>query len=304
MVEYGTIRPMTRVFPLLVLAAFASCCPAQTPAMPASKKVLPALPDTIALHEKVECSKVGDIVIPLDIYVPKAPGKYPAILLIHGGGWKARQVDADKPLAERLAGRGYVVAQVAYRLSTTAKYPAALHDCKAALRFLRARAGDYQIDPQRIGVAGGSAGGLLSGMMGMTGGMRSLEGTGGNPDESTGVKACVVMAATMDLMASTTMQKNASVAQYLGPFAENRAVYEEASPITHVKAGCPPTLFLEGELDTEKIGRPEMQARLRTLGIPTEAITLKGAPHPFWMSQPWLDESARAMGDWFDRYVK
>src|SRR5436190_1860178 len=99
---------------------------------PKWKSVKPSLPDTITLYSNVECSHPGEFSIPLEIYVPKTEGTYPAILLIHGGGWKARQIEADRPLAERLALRGYVVAQVAYRLSTEAKYPAALHDCKAA----------------------------------------------------------------------------------------------------------------------------------------------------------------------------
>lgn len=271
---------------------------------PKFKKVLPALPVSVTLHEKIECSRVGDFSVLLDIYVPKGEGIHPAVLLIHGGGWRARQVESDKPLAERLALRGYVVAQVAYRLSTDAKYPAALHDCKAALRFLRAHAREYRLDPERIGVAGGSAGGQLSGLVGMTGGMPALEGKGGEPEQSTTVKACVVMAATMDFVESNRMQNNEAVIQYLGTFAENKALYTEASPITHVKAGSPPTLFIEGEKDTEKIGRPQMQTKLRELGIPTKIITLKGAPHPFWMSDPWLDETAKAIGDWFDQYVK
>lgn len=66
----------------------------------------------------------------------------------------------------------------------------------------------------------------------------------------------------------------------------------------------PPTLFIEGEKDSYKVGRPEMQQKLRDAGVPTELVTLKDAPHPFWMSQPWLDQTAKAIGDWFDRYLK
>lgn len=271
---------------------------------PKWKKVLPNLPDTLILHEKVECSHPGDFSIPLDIYVPQAEGVYPAILLIHGGGWKQRQIEADKPLAERLALRGYVVAQVAYRLSTEAQYPAALHDCKAALRFLRAHAAEFKIDPLAIGVAGGSAGGHLSGLVGMTGGIASLEGEGGNPEQSTAIKACAVMAATMDLVEANKTSNSEGYVLFLGPIAENRASYVEASPITHVSKESPPTLFIEGEKDTLKIGRAEMQEKLRTLGVPTEIVTLKNAPHPYWMSQPWLDEAVKAMGDWFDLYLK
>ncbi|MEY4484505.1 MAG: hypothetical protein RL693_1957, partial [Verrucomicrobiota bacterium] len=246
----------------------------------------------------------GDFSIPLDIYVPKADGVYPAILLIHGGGWKQRQIEADKPLAERLASRGYVVAQVAYRLSTEAKYPAALHDCKAALRFLRTHAVEFKINPLAIGVAGGSAGGHLSGLVGMTGGVAALEGDGGNPEQATTVKACVVMAATMDLVEANKLSNSEGYVLFLGPIAENRDAYVEASPINHVSPESPPTLFIEGEKDTLKIGRQEMQDKLRAAGVSSEIVTLKNAPHPFWMSQPWLDESAKAMGDWFDRHLK
>ncbi len=278
------------------------CASAQN--APKFKTVPPALPDTIALHENVECSHPGAFRIPLDIYVPKADGTYPAILLIHGGGWKSRQVKNDKPLAERLALRGYVVAQVAYRLSTEARYPAALHDCKAALRYLRAHAKEYKIDPSRIGCAGGSAGGHLSGLVGLTGGRSELEGAGGNPEQSTAIKACVVMAATMDLVAANAKANSEGHIQFFGPIAGNRELYVEASPITHVSRNSPPTLFIEGEKDTLKIGRAEMQDKLRALGVPTEVITLKDAPHPYWMSQPWLDQTAGAMADWFDKYLR
>lgn len=293
-------HPMRRLlFFLLVTAVTVS---AQT--APKWQKVLPALPDSITHHSQVECSHPGEISIPLEIYVPKAEGTYPGILLIHGGGWKQRQVEADRPLAERLALRGYVVAQVAYRLSTEAKYPAALHDCKAALRFLRAHAKDYKLDPARIGCAGGSAGGHLSGLVGMTGDVKALEGDGGNANQSTAIKACVVMAATMDLLEANKDKNNEGTVQFLGPIAEKRDVYAEASPITHVSKTSPPTLFIEGEKDTLKIGRAAMQEKLRALGVPTELITLKDAPHPYWMSQPWLDETAGAAGDWFDKYLK
>jgi acetyl esterase/lipase len=280
--------------------------PSVAPDKPAPKwqKVLPGLPDSLTLHSNVECSHPGEFSIPLEIYVPKSEGPFPAILLIHGGGWKQRQIEADRPLAERLALRGYVVAQVAYRLSTEAKYPAALHDCKAALRFMRARSKEYKIDPTRIGCAGGSAGGHLSGLMGMTGGMKELEGDGGNADQSTKIEACVVMAGGMDLVAANKDKNGEGTIQFIGPISEKRDLYVQASPITHVSKTSPPTLFIEGEKDTLKIGRAEMQEKLRAAGVATELLTLEDAPHPYWMSQPWLDETATALGEWFDKYLK
>lgn len=270
---------------------------------PKWKLVKPDTPENVTLHENLECSKAGDFSVLVNVYVPKKEGAYPAILLIHGGGWQKRQIEPDKPMAERLAQRGYVVTQVAYRLSTDAKYPAALHDCKAALRFMRANAEKYQIDPRRIGVMGGSAGGHLSGLVGMTGDVKSLEGAGGNPDQPTPIKACVVMAATMDLLEANKKTNSEGHVLFFGPISENRPLYAEASPIEYAGKSSPPTLFIEGEKDNLKIGRAEMQEKLKAAGIPTELVTLKDAPHPFWMSQPWLDETVKAAGDWFDKYL-
>lgn len=287
----------------LLLMALPVLAADPTPA-PKFKRVLPNLPDTVTLHSNVEGARYGDRVIPLEIYVPKEPGVYPGILLIHGGGWQARQIENDRPLAERLAAKGYVVTQVPYRLSTEARYPAALHDCKAAVRFMRAHASEYKIDPARIGVIGGSAGGHLSALMGMTGDMKNQEGDGGNAGQSTAIKACIVMAGGMDLVKSNEPKNGEGPIKFLGPIAENRALYVEASPITHVSKNSPPTLFIEGEKDSVKIGRAEMQDKLRAAGVPTELITLKDAPHPYWMSQPWLDETAAAATAWFDKYLK
>ncbi|QNN25433.1 alpha/beta hydrolase [Planctomycetales bacterium ZRK34] len=278
------------------------------PTKPRFKLVKPQTPQGVTLHTKLVCAQYGDREVTLDLYVPdhaKASTPMPALLFIHGGGWWKGTIEHSKPLAERLAVRGYVCALVDYRLSGEAKYPAALHDCKAALRYLRANAAKYHIDVDHIGVIGGSAGGHLSGLVGMTGDDAALEGDGGSAGVSTKVQACIVMAATMDLVSAygEKIGKHA-VAFFGGTCAEKPDVYKQASPITHVDAHDPPTLFIEAEHDTHKIGRPEMQTKLRTLGIHTDLATLPGAPHPFWMSQPWLDQTADLAAEFFDQYLK
>ena len=127
-------------------------------APPKWKKLNPQTPAGFTL-KTIEVEKHPEHNVELYVYVPDAPGSYPCILDIHGGGWKARQVEADKPMMERLAQRGFVTALVSYRLSTEAKYPAAIHDCKAALRCLRAHAKELKLDPERIGLWGSSYGG-------------------------------------------------------------------------------------------------------------------------------------------------
>jgi pectinesterase len=112
------------------------------------------------------------------------------------------------------------------------------------------------------------------------------------------------MAASMDLITPNEKTNGEGYILFLGPISEKRDLYVEASPLTHAGKNSPPTLFIEGEKDTLKIGRSEMQEKLKAAGVPTELITLKDAPHPYWMSQPWLDQTAEAMGKWFDLYLK
>ena len=289
---------------------FAHSANAQTPASPPSapakpkwEKVLPQTPAGFTLVTK-DVAVYPEHTVTLTLYVPDKPGSYPAVLDIHGGGWKARQVESDRPMMERIAARGFVTGIVAYRLSTEAKYPAALHDCKAAVRYMRAHATELKIDPERIGVMGGSAGGHLTGLLAMTTGKPEFEGDGPNRDQSSAVKAALVMAATQDLVAANKDKTNEGAVTFFGSTAQEKPdLYTQASPITHVRAGVPPTIFIEGEKDTLKIGRAEMQEKLRALGIETALHTLKDAPHPFWMSQPWCDETVEIAVSFFKKHL-
>ncbi|MEW6304017.1 MAG: alpha/beta hydrolase [Verrucomicrobiota bacterium] len=271
---------------------------------PPFKRVLPQTPAGFTCTTNV-VAEYPEHTVTLVVYAPDKPGRYPAILDIHGGGWRSRQVENDKPMMERLAARGFVTALVAYRLSGQAKYPAALDDCKAAMRYLRANAKKFHIDPERIGVMGGSAGGHLSGLLAMTGGLKEFEGQGPHQEFSSRVQACIVMAATQDLAASNSTPKNSTnVVEFFGAsYQQNPGVFKAASPITHVRAGVPPAIFIEGERDTLKIGRAEMQEKLKALGIETAVHTLKDAPHPFWMSQPWCDQTVEIAAAFFKKHL-
>lgn len=302
-----------KVLPLLVLASAltlslqAADAPAKKSASknsgPKWKKLIPQTPAGFTLKTLLVESH-PEHNVELYVYVPDAEGVWPCILDIHGGGWQARQIEADKPMMERLAQRGYVTALVSYRLSQEAKFPAALHDCKAAIRCLKANAKTLKLDPERIGIIGGSAGGHLSGLTSMTTGLKEFDGHGAFADQSTNIKAAIVMAATQDLMASNLGKTNANAIAFFGGALEQvPEVYKAASPITHVRACVPPTIFIEGEKDTLKIGRAEMMEKLSALGIETAIHTLKDAPHPFWMSDPWCAQVVDIADSFFKKHL-
>jgi acetyl esterase/lipase len=280
----------------------ANAAAGKAPAKPAANgpkwtRVYPDFPPALAFHADLVCATYGERKVTLDLYQPKAKGPHPGIVIIHGGGWWKGDIETDKPLAERLALKGFVVALIEYRLSGEAIYPAALEDCRAAVRFLRENAATYDVDPAKIGVTGGSAGGHLSGLLAMT-------GDASNPAKPH-VQACIVMAATQDMVAAYSEKPSDAVTQFLGGTGKEKPdLYREASPITHVSKHSPPTIYIEGEKDTLKIGRPEMQEKLRALGIETAIHTLKDGPHPFWMSQPWLDQTSEISIEFFTRVLK
>src|ERR1700757_981344 len=161
---------------------------AQQPAKPPAAKV----PEGALLERDVEYATPDGQHLQLDLARPKnGDGPFPAIVCIHGGGFRAGTRQGYDGLCIRLAQNGYFAATVSYRLAPKYQFPAAIHDVKAAVRWMRANAGTYHFDPAKIGVTGDSAGGHLAQFLGVTGGVTEFEGDGGNRDQSSAV-TCVV----------------------------------------------------------------------------------------------------------------
>ncbi len=198
----------------------------------------------------------------MDIYIPQGAGPFPVVVLIHGGAFKAGSKSMESGHAAKLTANGYVAVSINYRLSGEAVFPAAVHDCKAAVRFLRANAQTYRINPDKIGAWGASAGGNLSAILGTSGGDTYLEGTEGNfLSASSNVQACIdwfgpINFATMVAegaalgFASTYNVNNES--QYLGLDANapaNIEIVKKANPTTYIDANDPPFWIEVGSSD-------------------------------------------------------
>lgn len=224
----------------------------------------------------------------LDIYVPAGKGPHPLVLYIHGGGWMAGHTrhsgafsDWPKVLAA-LAAEGFTVASLEYRLSAEARFPAQLQDANAALRFLRGHAARYGIDPARVALWGGSAGGHLTALTALT-----CRDTGLDP--AAGNDACVQGAVTWygvyDFAGmNATPDGNAAGSRLLGcdgpcPADKIRAV----SPVTYVDAKDPPFLLIHGDEDkTVPVAQSHLgEARLKAAGVPVEAIYIPHVDHSF-----------------------
>ena len=242
---------------------------------------------------------------------PAHPRLAPLVVLVHGGGWRSGSRENLAPLAARLAARGYAAATVDYRLSGTAPYPAAVHDIKQAVRWLRTAAPRYGIDQQRIAIAGGSAGGQIAALVGMTNGQAAFDpdAAGVAPPDSSAVQAVVNIDGLSDFTSAEARQheddpaKNPSAAgAWLGGrYGERMAQWREASPLTHAGAGSPPVLFVTSGQARFSVGREQLAERLRQHGVASEHVNLPGTPHSFWLFDPWLAPTVDAMEGFLQR---
>ncbi|MDD5265172.1 MAG: alpha/beta hydrolase [Candidatus Bipolaricaulis sp.] len=209
------------------------------------------------LHD-IEYAVVDGISLALDLVLPDAPSARPApvVVYIHGGAWISG--DKDPSRASEVLGPRYAVASVNYRLAQQAPFPAQIHDCKAAVRWLRAHAAIYGIDPHRIGAWGPSAGGHLAALLGTSDGIAELEGTVGDSiGVSSRVQAVCDSFGPIDLVTLVDPTGDVDVgAAYSpvgrllgGPRDEHTELARLASPITHIDETDPPFLILHGDAD-------------------------------------------------------
>jgi acetyl esterase/lipase len=258
------------------------------------------LPRGIVAREGIVYASPAGHALELDVYRPESLSARPAVLIVHGGGWERGHRSMERPLAKRMAGLGYVAVPVSYRLGPEGRFPSALHDLKAAVRYLRASAQRYGIDPERIGALGGSSGGHLVALLGATNGNAELEGGGSHPGIPSTVQAVVDIDGLADftgpaLLAKEAKNPGAPVRFLGGSYAARTSVWRNASPVAHVGKQSAPTLFINSMAPTPILpGRLEMQTKLLALGIDSETVTMPDAPHPFWLVNPWFEPTLAA----------
>jgi acetyl esterase/lipase len=240
---------------------------------------------------------------PLMLYVSVPPGALPPplVVFIHGGGWQLGHPLVTNPVYRRidpigkLLRAGFAVARVSYRFSGEGRFPMQLHDCKAAIRFLRNRAALFGIDPERFAAMGDSAGGHLAALVGLTGGRGDLEGEVGEAAGSSAVQAVMDWFGPAELL---TMREQAlpdgmrgmdladSPESRLvgGPLRERREAAIAASPITYVSKSAPPFHIQHGSRDRlVPLGQSEALHRaLLAAGAASTLVVIEGADHCFW----------------------
>jgi acetyl esterase/lipase len=223
----------------------------------------------------------------LDLYLPttgKAP--FPILVWIHGGAWQSGSKDNCPITQQALVRNGYALASINYRLSTDAPFPAQLQDCKSAVRWLRAHARHYRLDPDRIGVSGASAGGHLAALLGTTGTTREFD-LGDYLDQSSQVQAVCDFFGPSDFVAFAALpgyveQEDSPIVNLLGGTVRQKPeLARKASPVNWVRPGTAPFLILHGDNDPlVPISQSQLLFNvLKSRGVPVQFHTIHGAGH-------------------------
>ena len=277
-----TMRTITLITP--VVLAFMSFI---QPAFPQE-----SVPESVVFEKNIEYSNPDDQHLQLNMARPKVGAEpFPAVICIHGGGFRAGSRESFNGLCLQLAEKGYVAVTVSYRLAPRYQFPAAVHDVKAAVRWVRANAAMYQIDPERIGTTGGSAGGHLAQFLGVTRGVKKFEGDGGHPEYSSSVKCVVNFYGPSDFTKSYDASVDAKDVLPLflgGNLQQQRHRHIESSPLYWVTPDAAPTLFVHGTNDAYVAHEQAewITERMKAADVEATLMTIDGGDHGFRTSSP------------------
>ena len=278
---------------------------------PNIKLVQPELPDGVRwnrdlVYHVLKDTPYGERALHLDVLRPKLVGATvlrPAIVMIHGGGWRSGSKRHMLPMAQRLAEKGYVAVPVEYRLALEARYPASIHDVKCAIRWLRAHSSTYGIDPNRIAVLGCSSGAQVATLTAATNHLTRFEGNQGNMESASEVQAVINIDGVVSFIhpeAEAEIRGNAASTWFGARYDEDPDLWKDASPLEHVDKSMPPILFMNSSIPRFHAGRDDLIQKLETLCIYSEVRTHQDSPHPFWLLHPWFDPTVEYVRKFLD----
>ena len=268
---------------------------------PQATPVKPLPADRFKEIRQVVYKTVNGRALHLDIFVPlrEEPASRPAVLLIHGGGWRSGDQTMQEPMARRLAAAGYVAATAEYRLSNEALYPTGIHDLKEAVKFLRANFSLFGIDTTRIASLGASAGGTLACFLGTTGHLDNFDGPTAFPSVSARVQAMINLDGIIDFTDPAESAKDTDPARpsagalwFGATFAQAPDKWREASAVNYISEQTPPTLYINSALPRFRAGKEVLFEKLNFYGTYSKSHLIENTPHPFWLFHPWFDEAA------------
>lgn len=249
----------------------------------------------IAENENVD--KIGDVAyftskertLHLDAFVNNKQKQNPAVIMIHGGGWRSGNKSQMNPLAQEIASKGYSCFTIEYRLSLEAKYPYGVYDVKNAIRFIKDNAKKFNVDPNKIAVLGCSSGGQMAALIGTTNGISAFDDPSNKSKSSSKVNAIINVDGILAFRHPESSEGEMASFWLGGSYEEKTENWKNASALSHTNKNTPPILFINSSIDRFHAGRDDMIKILNQYKIYSEVHTIENSPHSFWFFQPWFN---------------
>lgn len=257
---------------------------------------------SITVEKNLIYKKIGGAILKLDAYIPAGKGPFPAVILIHGGGWRQGNKFYHTVDARFLASKGYSAFSINYRLAPDHTFPACILDCKTAVRWVRTHAKEFKVDPKKIGSFGHSAGGHLSALLATTSGDLRLADKANLKSKDDSVQAAVAMAGVYNFHRGAFLFQN-----LMGGKKEDLPEkYKLGSPLYQIDKGDAPILLIHGDKDrlVPLRGAKVFLEALEKAGVPSQLLVLKGTGHIYQFNQASAKGVQEGMIQFYDRYLK
>lgn len=238
----------------------------------------------------------------LDAYINNSKTN-PAVILVHGGGWKSGNKSHMKPMAQYIASKGFSCFAIEYRLSDEAKFPNSVYDVKEAVQYIKHHAVKFNVDSSKVAVLGCSSGAQMASLVGST---------NDNPrfEEKTQYSTTTAVQAIVNIDGVLAFNHPKSKEDYMaswwlgGTFNEQPENWIDASALTHTNENTPPFLFISSQYDRFQAGREEMIQILNKHNIYNQVENFPNSPHTFWLFHPWFDATVSYITTFLDKTFK
>jgi acetyl esterase/lipase len=255
-------------------------------------------------EKEIVYAKTSERDLHLDAYYGIASAKKPAIVLLHGGGWKSGNKSQMETFAQEMASKGFSCFTIEYRLLAEAKYPAAIYDAKKAIRYIKFNAKRFNVDTTKIAILGCSSGGQMAALIGTTNNNSLFEEKYTNHKISSTVQAIIDIDGILAFKHPESEEGAVAGLWLGGSYEEKPEIWKEASALSHTDNHTPPTLFINSSKNRFHAGRDDMIAILNQHKIYNEIKTIENSPHSFWFLNPWFEETVTYTAQFLDTIFK
>lgn len=260
--------------------------------------------ENVIEKKNIVYKEISERELHLDAFYNKSKELKPALIFIHGGGWKSGNKSHMHPLAQKIASEGYACFAVEYRLSPEAIFPAGIFDIKNAIQFIKENAETFYVDTTKIAVLGCSSGGQMAALIGTTNNNPEFEEQTSNMHSTSTVQAIVDLDGVLALNHPESGE-GTSAAQWLGgDFKDKPNNWTQASALAHTDKNTPPILYIGSQYSRFLAGRDDMIKILNQYGIYNQFETIKNSPHTFWLFHPWFDQTEMYITKFLDKILK